>query len=45
MEKAGLSYVKTYHLEFDDPLPGTELGEGEYALTKDEWERQVQRSP
>jgi RimJ/RimL family protein N-acetyltransferase len=39
MEKAGLSYVRTFHEEFDDPLPGTEHGEVEYALTKADWER------
>jgi len=37
MEKAGLSYVRTFHEEFDDPLPGTEHGEVEYALTKADW--------
>ncbi len=39
MEKAGLSYVRTFHEEWDDPLPGTEHGEVEYALTKTDWER------
>jgi RimJ/RimL family protein N-acetyltransferase len=38
MEKAGLRYVRTYHLDFDDPIPGTEKGEVEYALTRAEWE-------
>jgi RimJ/RimL family protein N-acetyltransferase len=37
MEKAGLRYVRTFHLQFDDPIPGTELGEVEYAVTRDEW--------
>ncbi|WP_245633586.1 GNAT family N-acetyltransferase [Amycolatopsis jejuensis] len=37
MEKAGLSYVRTFHLHFDDPLPGTEHGEVEYALTREAW--------
>jgi len=40
MEKLGSTYVRTFHEEFDDPLPGTEHGEVEYALTKAEWERQ-----
>jgi len=40
MEKAGLAYVRTFHEEFDDPLPGTEYGEVEYTLTKANWERQ-----
>ena len=39
MEKAGLAYVRTFRLEWEDPLPGTEHGEVEYALTKDDWER------
>lgn len=37
MERIGLRYLRTYHLEFDHPLPGTELGEVEYALTRIEW--------
>ncbi|MFI5890014.1 GNAT family N-acetyltransferase [Actinoplanes sp. NPDC051513] len=37
MSSVGLSYVRTFHLEFDDPLPGTEQGEVEYAITRDEW--------
>jgi RimJ/RimL family protein N-acetyltransferase len=37
MEKSGLRYVRTFHVEFDDPIPGTELGEVEYALERDQW--------
>ena len=37
MAAVGLRYVRTFHLEFDDPLPGSEHGEVEYALTRDEW--------
>jgi RimJ/RimL family protein N-acetyltransferase len=37
MEKAGLRYARTFHLDFDDPIPGTELGEVEYAITREEW--------
>ncbi|MFB9928298.1 GNAT family N-acetyltransferase [Amycolatopsis halotolerans] len=37
MERSGLTYVRTFHVHFDDPLPGTEHGEVEYALTRDEW--------
>lgn len=43
MEKCGLRHVRTFHLEWDDPLPGTELGEVEYALDRAEWERQQAR--
>jgi RimJ/RimL family protein N-acetyltransferase len=39
MEKAGLAYVRTFHETWDDPLPGTELGEVEYALDVREWRR------
>ncbi|SDM75316.1 GNAT family N-acetyltransferase [Allokutzneria albata] len=38
MEKCGLRYVRTYHEEHENPLPGTEHGEVEYALTREEWE-------
>ena len=34
MEKSGLRYVRTFHLTWDDPIPGTELGEVEYALER-----------
>jgi RimJ/RimL family protein N-acetyltransferase len=39
MEKSGLTFERTFHLEWDDPLPGTEHGEVEYALERREWER------
>ena len=37
MEKAGLQHVRTFHVSFPEPLPGTEHGEVEYALTRAEW--------
>lgn len=37
MAKAGLRHVRTFHVEFDDPIPGTEHGEVEYAITREEW--------
>lgn len=37
MEKVGLRYVRTFPAEFDEPLPGSEHGEVEYALTRTEW--------
>jgi RimJ/RimL family protein N-acetyltransferase len=37
MEKAGLVYVRTFHDEWDDPVAGAELGDVEYALTRQEW--------
>jgi RimJ/RimL family protein N-acetyltransferase len=40
MEKAGLQYLRTFHLEWDDPIPGTEHGEVEYELLREDWLRQ-----
>jgi RimJ/RimL family protein N-acetyltransferase len=37
MEKAGLTYVRTFHLAWDDPLPGAEQGEVEYAIARTGW--------
>ncbi|MEM9133309.1 MAG: GNAT family N-acetyltransferase [Actinomycetota bacterium] len=39
MERIDLRHVRTFHLDVDDPLPGTDEGEVEYALTRHEWER------
>ena len=41
MERCGLRYVRTFHLEWDDPIEGTEHGEVEYELTKADWERRT----
>lgn len=38
MEKVGLRYVRTFAAEFDEPLPGSEHGEVEYALTRARWD-------
>ncbi|MET9297625.1 GNAT family N-acetyltransferase [Streptomyces sp. NPDC003077] len=43
MEKAGLTYVRTFHPHFDDPLPGTEHGEVEYELRRSEWSERAAR--
>ncbi|WP_199536840.1 hypothetical protein [Spongiactinospora gelatinilytica] len=37
MATIGMEYVRTFHLDFDDPLPGTDLGEVEYAITREQW--------
>ncbi|MEM7323156.1 MAG: GNAT family N-acetyltransferase [Actinomycetota bacterium] len=39
MTRCGLTYVRTFHLEWDDPLPGADLGEVEYALWVADWAR------
>jgi RimJ/RimL family protein N-acetyltransferase len=38
MERLALRYVRTFHLEWDDPIEGTEHGEVEYEITKADWE-------
>jgi RimJ/RimL family protein N-acetyltransferase len=38
MQRCGLRYVRTFHLEWDDPIAGTEHGEVEYEITKAEWD-------
>jgi len=37
MAALGMTLVRTFSLDLDDPLPGSELGEVEYAITRDEW--------
>lgn len=37
MEKCGMTYVRTFHVHFDDPLPGAERGEVLYRITRAEW--------
>jgi RimJ/RimL family protein N-acetyltransferase len=39
MEKAGLTYVRTFHQQWPEPIEGDEHGDVEYALKKAEWER------
>lgn len=40
MEKSGLRLVRTFHAEWPVRIPGDELGDVEYAITRDEWEQQ-----
>lgn len=37
MERIGLRHVATFIGEWTDPIPGSELGEVVYAMTRDEW--------
>lgn len=39
MERAGLTYLRTFHVHFDDPIDGTEHGEVEYELRRADWQR------
>jgi RimJ/RimL family protein N-acetyltransferase len=38
MEKLGLRYVRTFHLDWDEEIEGTAEGDVEYAITRNEWE-------
>ena len=38
MEAIGMRYVRTYFPPWDDPLPGADLGEVEYEMTRAMWE-------
>ncbi|MER6401353.1 GNAT family N-acetyltransferase [Kitasatospora sp. NPDC001603] len=37
MEKAGLQFVRTFHEEYPEAIPGSEHGEVEYALEAADW--------
>jgi RimJ/RimL family protein N-acetyltransferase len=37
LEKAGLRYVRTFHEDWPDPIPGSEHGDVEYELLRDDW--------
>lgn len=37
MQALGMRFVRSYHPQWDDPLPGTERGEVEYELTREMW--------
>ena len=41
MEKTGLTHVRTVYPHWRDPLPGSELGEVAYEITRDEWEAET----
>jgi RimJ/RimL family protein N-acetyltransferase len=37
MERIGLRFVRVYHVDFDDPIDGTEHGEVEYGIRRADW--------
>jgi RimJ/RimL family protein N-acetyltransferase len=37
MASIGMRYVRTFHLDWDIPLPGSEQGEVEYEITREQW--------
>lgn len=43
MEKAGLTFVRGYFGDWPEAIDGSEHGEVEYRLTREDWERQTAR--
>lgn len=41
MEKLGMTHIRTYFLEWPELIDGSEHGDVEYALLREEWERRV----
>ncbi len=37
MTAVGMQYVRTFHLDWEGPIPGSELGEVEYAISRKQW--------
>ncbi|MFI7131966.1 GNAT family N-acetyltransferase [Nonomuraea sp. NPDC050153] len=37
MAALGMEHIRTFHMEWDEPLPGSDLGEVEYAITREQW--------
>ena len=45
LEKAGLRYARTVHLDWPDPLAGNEHGDVEYRLPRADWAAAQGRRP
>lgn len=37
MASIGMEYSRAFHVDWDDPIPGTEHGEVEYAIERERW--------
>lgn len=37
MAAIGMQHVRTFHMDWDEPLPGSHLDEVEYAITRQQW--------
>ena len=37
MERCGMRYIRTFHLDWDDPIDGTEHGEVAYEIRRADW--------
>ena len=44
LEKAGLAYARTVYPDWPDAFPGSELGDVEYEITRDEWGARLSRA-
>jgi RimJ/RimL family protein N-acetyltransferase len=44
LEKTGLTHMRTIYPYWRNPLPGSEFGEVEYEITRDEWEAKIHLS-
>jgi RimJ/RimL family protein N-acetyltransferase len=44
LEKAGLAYARTVYPDWPDAFPGSELGDVEYEVARDEWEARLSRT-
>ncbi len=42
MASIGLRYVRTFHADWDEPIPGFEQGEVEYAIARERWLAEAQ---
>lgn len=45
MASVGMQHIRTFHADWQDPIPGTEHGEVEYAITEDQWLARVPLNP
>ncbi|MET7735145.1 GNAT family N-acetyltransferase [Streptomyces sp. NPDC005402] len=45
MEKSGLTFLRTFHGDWPEPVEGSEQGEVEYELTRADWERRRREQP
>jgi RimJ/RimL family protein N-acetyltransferase len=37
MAAVGMQHIRTFHMDWEEPLPGSELGDVEYAITRQQW--------
>ncbi|MEU8274096.1 GNAT family N-acetyltransferase [Microbispora bryophytorum] len=37
MASIGMQHIRTFHADWEEPLPGSDLGEVEYAITREQW--------